>query len=170
MKLVKVVVVLSVFVLSMCVAWLLDEVLGQRHVDRPVIRSETLPILYPCSLVVVGCAVLSGGDHDTTEPTATKYAFEAYVTAYSRESSCHFRKGDLCPMASGRDVYEGAVACPRFLKIGTHISMADQLFVCEDRYAKWLDDKRGLPTIDIFMESHEEALKFGKRKMTVYVR
>lgn len=35
-------------------------------------------------------------------------------------------------------------------------------YVCEDRYAKWLDIKRDMPTVDIFVENESEAIGLDK--------
>jgi hypothetical protein len=77
--------------------------------------------------------------------------FRAVVTQYSRVDSCHTVRNGKCIMASGRPVYVGAAACPDFLDFGTRVSIDGQFYTCEDRYAKWLDKKRGLPTVDIFV-------------------
>lgn len=96
---------------------------------------------------------------------------DVYVTAYSRESSCHNPEGDKCLMASGKDVYEGAIACPRHWPLGTKVYLPglDQIFTCEDRYSLYLDEQRGLPTVDVFMNNHLDAVTFGKQRMTAKV-
>ena len=82
---------------------------------------------------------------------------KAYVTYYTRASSCHNPKyvgGErLCLTAIGKDTQEGrTVACPYSLKLGTGIKINGHEYVCEDRYSKYLDSQRGLPTFDIFFE------------------
>lgn len=77
--------------------------------------------------------------------------FDAYRTEYSRADSCHNIRDGHCLMASGKPVYEGAVACPYSLRLGTKIMIGDDVFTCEDRYARWLDRARGKPTIDVFV-------------------
>lgn len=99
-----------------------------------------------------------------TNPTATK-TFKAVVTQYSRADSCHNKKNGLCLMASGKAVYAGAVACPTFLKLGTHIALQGKIYTCEDRYATRLDTQRGLPTIDVFVEANAR----GRAIETIYV-
>jgi len=79
-------------------------------------------------------------------------SFYAKVTQYSYADSCHNIKQGKCLMASGKPVYVGAVACPRFLPLGTKIEVDGSTYRCEDRYATWLDAKRGVPTIDIFVD------------------
>lgn len=161
------------------------------------IKSDDVGIPPPCSLSVVGCEdedfITPGGDLSVMAPTTDKpvtlkydltrtagtgvigktvlsnVQITAYVTAYSRESSCHYPKGKACLMASGKDVYEGAAACPYSLKLGQEVRVSGRTFKCEDRYAKRLDTIRGLPTIDIFMNSNADAIKWGKKKMEITV-
>lgn len=90
----------------------------------------------------------------TILPTKPKRTFRAVITQYSRADSCHTVKNGKCIMASGRAVYAGAAACPDFLNLGTMVNIDGQSYTCEDRYAKWLDRKRGLPTVDIFVEKN----------------
>jgi hypothetical protein len=78
-------------------------------------------------------------------------SFYAIVTQYSYADSCHNVVEGKCLMASGRAVYVGAVACPRFLPLGTKVEVEGEIYRCEDRYATWVDTKRGMPTIDIFV-------------------
>jgi hypothetical protein len=81
-------------------------------------------------------------------------SFKAVKTQYSRADSCHYKRNGVCLMASGKGVYEGAVACPKFLALGTVVKIEGKLYTCEDRYATRLDKHRGLPTVDIFVESN----------------
>jgi hypothetical protein len=61
-------------------------------------------------------------------------------------------------MASGKIVYEGAVACPRNLKLGTKVIIDGKTYTCEDRYATWLDATRGAPTFDIFVWKNPKGI------------
>lgn len=94
-------------------------------------------------------------------PPAPMIIFQAVITQYSRADSCHTIRKGKCIMASGRPVYVGAAACPIFLDLGTQVNIDGKSYACEDRYAKWLDQKRGLPTIDIFVEKnpHGNSIK-----------
>lgn len=69
-------------------------------------------------------------------------------------------------MASGRQVYSGAVACPGFLKLGTKVIIKGREYVCEDRMAK---KYRQGNYIDIWFLSCDEALKWGRRKVEVNI-
>jgi 3D (Asp-Asp-Asp) domain-containing protein len=87
----------------------------------------------------------------------------ATVTRYSSVESCHLPH---CIMASGKSAYIGAVACPRRIMLGTRLRIAGRLYVCEDRTAKRYDGR-----FDIFtgygQAAHQEALRFGKKTLTV---
>lgn len=83
------------------------------------------------------------------------YRFKARLTEYSRADSCHNKnaKGE-CIMASGKAVYEGAVACPYVFELGTKLRVNGELVTCEDRYQSCLDNRFHLPTIDRFVEEN----------------
>ncbi len=118
-------------------------------------------------------AVVSGPRYETLAVYETQVRnFKAWVTQYSVKDSCHYRnaKGE-CVMKSGRVVYAGAVACPKSLPLGTKIKGYDGKYkcevashTCEDRYANYLDKKRGNPTIDQFALSDPK----GKELKTIY--
>ena len=110
-------------------------------------------------LIIITLGVLSPW------PIKTK-SIEAYITAYSLEDSCHF---EGCVNASGWVPSFGEVACPRDLALGTMVKIQSEVYVCTDRYAKWVDEKRGLPTFDIFMEEHRDAKSFGIHKLKVEI-
>lgn len=75
----------------------------------------------------------------------------ARVTGYDFASSCHNRRGDDCLTASGIPVAEKQAACPRDIPLGSIVVVGDKLYICTDRYARWLDVKYPQnPTIDIF--------------------
>lgn len=89
-----------------------------------------------------------------TAPAEPAQTFQAVLTQYSRADSCHNMRNGKCLMASGRAVYVGAVACPYFLELGTKIVIDGETYTCEDRYAKWLDKRRGMPTVDVFVDNN----------------
>lgn len=100
--------------------------------------------------------------------TALK-SWMAFVTRYTPRDSCHYPKDGKCLTASGRFASEGlTAACPYFLKLGTWIEVNGKKYRCDDRYAKWLDEKRELPTVDLFGGDYDEAIKWGKKKILVY--
>lgn len=95
----------------------------------------------------------------------------AFITQYSILSSCHNKnKAGECLMASGKVVYEGAVACSRSIKLKTRVEIDGKQYTCDDRYSRSLDKKRGLPTFDIYTTSSvKEIKKFGLKKRNVII-
>jgi 3D (Asp-Asp-Asp) domain-containing protein len=67
-------------------------------------------------------------------------------------------------MASGKNVYSGAIACPRNIKLGTKIEINDKVYTCEDRL-----NIRYKNNIDIFMWSKSDALNFGRQNLLAKV-
>lgn len=96
------------------------------------------------------------------------YPLSATFTAYSASP----RQTDDRPreMASMKEVYEGALACPDIYVIkdgkrvwGQKIEIEGLgVFTCEDRMNKRYRDQM---RFDIFMESEEEAWQFGKHQL-----
>lgn len=87
------------------------------------------------------------------------------VTAYSSTPD----QTDSSPfiMASGKHVHDGAVAA-NFLPMGTKIMLPEthgkKIFVVEDKMHRRFSDR-----IDIWMETREEAMQFGKKKILVKI-
>lgn len=100
------------------------------------------------------------------------YPLSAEFTAYSPS----VRQTDDRPreMASGKEVYEGSIACPdRFIikdgkrVFGTRIEIEGLgTFTCEDRMGKRYRDKMNF---DIFMESEDSAWDFGRNQLNFRV-
>jgi hypothetical protein len=85
---------------------------------------------------------------------------EAYIT--------HYRDRGIT--ASGQLTYEGGVACPRSYAFNTKVLIAGTTFVCNDHYAKWVDENRGEETFDIYVnETIAQALQFGIHKEKVEI-
>lgn len=99
-----------------------------------------------------------------------KKVVTASISMYSRVDSCHFPKGNLCLTAIGRDTKEGVtVACPRHIPLGTKVFIEGfGMRVCEDRYAEFVQKQHG-DTYDVFTESHEVAIQFGRRNLQVSI-
>src|SRR5215831_7204444 len=87
------------------------------------------------------------------------------VTAYCHCAKCCGKAGQLA--ANGRMPVAGVTAAgPRSLPLGTRVRIEGiGERIIQDRTPKRFDDR-----IDIFMENHQSALEFGKRKLTVAVR
>ena len=84
--------------------------------------------------------------------------FTAYTPSVAETDS------DPRTMASGNEVYVGAIACPSALEFGTRIRILGMgLYTCEDRMAR--RHRRKQHRFDIFMHSRDEALEFGVREL-----
>lgn len=69
--------------------------------------------------------------------------------------------GNPLIMASGKIVYIGAIACPRYMKFGTVIELKNgKQYTCEDRM-----NVRYNNNFDIFMVEKSEALAFGRKAL-----
>ena len=68
-------------------------------------------------------------------------------------------------MASGSEVYSGAVACPSWIELGTVVKIDGTIYICEDRTSKRYEGR-----FDILMFSYEEAIAWGirKKEVTIY--
>ncbi len=86
--------------------------------------------------------------------------FEAEVTAYS--SSPDETWGDPLITASGREVHDGLVACPRRFPFGTQFRIGSRIYTCWDRLHPRFDHR-----FDIWKPSKQEALQFGKQVLVV---
>ena len=64
--------------------------------------------------------------------------------------------------ASGREVYDGLVACPRRYPFGTRFRIGSRIYTCWDRLHMRFDHR-----FDIWKPSKEEALRFGKRVLVI---
>lgn len=69
-------------------------------------------------------------------------------------------------MASGREVYVGAVAC-NVLALGTEIAIGNAVYTVEDRGARRLFD--GKKHIDVYVSDHWVALQLGVQYSEVII-
>lgn len=100
-----------------------------------------------------------------SEPNQAEYRYiEATVYAYSADEAQTDNKPT--EMASGKEVYNGAIACPQFLDFGQVVEIDGQLYTCEDRMAPRY---RQGNNFDIYKPSAEEAKQWGKRIMRVKI-
>jgi 3D (Asp-Asp-Asp) domain-containing protein len=118
---------------------------------------------------MLACSVLAGvivitstqPGNDIVLPAADSPApFTAEVTAYS--SSPDETWGDPFITASGRQVHDGLVACPRKFPFGTRFRIGSRIYTCWDRLHERFDHR-----FDIWKPSKEEALRFGKQVLVV---
>jgi 3D (Asp-Asp-Asp) domain-containing protein len=94
----------------------------------------------------------------TPEPKAPQIAKSGEWTAYNSEIGQ--TDGDPYTMASGKKVYEGAIA-NNCLDFGTKVKVNGKVKIVEDR----MNSRYGCENFDIYMESHEEAIKFGRQEL-----
>lgn len=118
---------------------------------------------------ILACSALAGTIVLTAAPRGTDVVlpvmeipkhFPAEVTAYS--SSPDETWGDPFITASGREVHEGLVACPRKFPFGTRFRIGKRIYTCWDRLHRRFDDR-----FDIWKPSKQEALQFGKKVLIV---
>jgi len=132
----------------------------------------TLTVVNSSGLELHVRANSSTASHKEDSVTEMAMMMRAVVTGYSSKDSCHYPVAEGCLTASGKIAREGMVACSYLHPFGTEFLINGKLYVCEDRYATWLDRMRGLETVDIFMGYGEEAYgiakKFGRKELTVY--
>lgn len=66
-------------------------------------------------------------------------------------------------MASGKKVYIGSIACPNGYEFGDKIKIENMgIYTCEDRMNARYRDKQNF---DIYFESYDEAIKFGRKEL-----
>jgi 3D (Asp-Asp-Asp) domain-containing protein len=90
--------------------------------------------------------------------------FLASVTAYCSCEKCCGKSDGIT--ASGIKAHWGMVAAPRWLPFGTKLKIEgfDTVFTVEDRGGAIKGNR-----LDIWFPSHEEALKFGVKRLRVEV-
>jgi len=92
------------------------------------------------------------------------YSEDLYtITAYCPKECCCGRFADGVT-ASGKEVKRGMVAC-NIVPFGTKLEIEGKKYVVEDRGSKKYFDKQ--KRIDIYFETHEEAVRFGVRHAEV---
>lgn len=89
----------------------------------------------------------------------------AIITAYCACALCCGQPGQ--PTASGRMPAAGrTIAAPRSIPFGTRIRIDGVGWrIAEDRTARRYDGR-----IDVFMRTHSDAVKFGKRKAQIEIK
>jgi 3D (Asp-Asp-Asp) domain-containing protein len=75
---------------------------------------------------------------------------------------------DPTTMASGKTVYVGAIACPAQYEFGTEIEIRGMgIYVCEDRMN--IRYRHG-EYFDIFFQSYNDAIQFGRQTLEYRVK
>jgi 3D (Asp-Asp-Asp) domain-containing protein len=95
---------------------------------------------------------------EVKEKIETTGQFSAYNAEVGQTDS------DPFTMASGKKVYEGAIA-NNCLKFGTKIKVNGVIKIVEDR----MNSRYGCNNFDIFMNDHDEAIRFGRKEMVYEV-
>ena len=67
-------------------------------------------------------------------------------------------------MASGKRVYESAIACPRWLELNTIVEIFDKKYTCEDRMNIRYENH-----FDIMMWDYQDAMDFGRQILKVKI-
>ena len=84
------------------------------------------------------------------------------ITAYtSNQNETDSRPRE---MASGKEVYDGAIACPSKLKFGHKVVVNGKEYTCEDRMNKRYRDGNNF---DVWVPDLDVALEFGVRRLAV---
>lgn len=100
-----------------------------------------------------------------TIPNDQIETYTATVTAYTAIETCR----DRCTMASGKQAYVGAAACPRDIPLGTWVDIQGiGIVVCEDRTAQRVDGR-----FDVFFgyaaDDYARAIQFGKSQREITI-
>jgi len=99
---------------------------------------------------------------EIVEPVYLKEVGRVYgtVTAYTNR----VEETDSTPniTASGKQVKEGYIACPRYLPFGTKVEIDNKIYECQD-----VMSVRYPHRFDIFFFDLEKALKFGKQEKEI---
>jgi 3D (Asp-Asp-Asp) domain-containing protein len=91
-------------------------------------------------------------------PSAKSEAMGAEFTAYNAEVGQ--TDADPFTMASGKKVYDGAIA-NNCLDFGTKVKVNGKIKIVEDR----MNSRYDCDHFDIFMDSHAEAVAFGRQNL-----
>lgn len=112
------------------------------------------------TIVIVNEAVIRPAEASTAtpEPKAPQNAKSGEWTAYNSEVGQ--TDADPYTMASGKRVYEGAIA-NNCLDFGTKVKVNGKIKVVEDR----MNSRYDCDHFDIYMASHDEAIKFGRQNI-----
>jgi 3D (Asp-Asp-Asp) domain-containing protein len=110
------------------------------------------------TIIIEASHAQTTNDAQKEEEAPQNAKIEAEFTAYSKGDG--YTPGTT--MASTKEVYEGAVACPSKYDFGTKIKVNGKTYTCEDRMAKRFRDGE---YFDIYMESQDEALRFGRQQL-----
>lgn len=101
-------------------------------------------------------------------------SIEAELTAYCNNQSCSGQWGSQTAMQTKTRL--GVVAAPPNIPLGSILYIpelenykSDGMFDVEDRGGAIKVKEDGTYVIDVWVSSHEEAIKFGRKKTTIYL-
>lgn len=113
-------------------------------------------------------APLSNDAESNTNNSTLKeslYSIEVDVTHYCACSKCCGDNDRYT--ASGKKVKKGMVAMSSYYPFGTQIMIDDVMYTVEDRGGSGIEND--IHRVDIYVTSHEEALKLGRFKTTAEI-
>lgn len=158
--------------------WLVEErKRATKELSNTIAKVITNSIFYTFLALLTGCILIAGysGYLTLKERSVIKYQREeapepehvlvsATITAYSSSPD----ETDDTPFltASGNLVKHGTLACPSKYSFGTIILIEGKKYTCEDRMNKRF---RNIERFDIWVESKQDAYKWGKRELTIKV-
>ena len=85
---------------------------------------------------------------------------------YAYNSTVEQTDDDPFTMASGNQVYDGAIACPTRIPFGTKVQIKDKMYTCEDRMGEYYRDKN---YFDIWMPEVEQAKQWGIKGLRIKI-
>ncbi len=142
-------------------------------IDIPVetcYHHQTMKIWHIVVNTGVIAAILATSFSFATTVEAEPYILNAVVTAYS--STPEETDDDPFITASGSYVYDGTIACPMFIPLGTLVILDGRVYTCEDRMGLRIrkhDGEDSLYHFDIWKETKHDALKYGRQTHSVIV-
>ena len=87
------------------------------------------------------------------------------ATAYTAHETCPRGRIENCIDASGkRPIPDATLACGRNYPKGTRFQIAGRGWTCTDRTHIRYDGR-----IDLFLSDYQEAIKFGKQKLMIFL-
>lgn len=106
-------------------------------------------------------------ERELGETELIKVAYTKYVTLTAYSSTVDQCDSTPFITANGTHVHDGTIAA-NFLRFGTKVRIpeyfGDQIFTVEDRTHPRYGDR-----VDIWMETRQQALNFGKRRLKIEV-
>ena len=88
------------------------------------------------------------------DPEDSALAVDVIATAYCLTGT----------MASGLEVYDGAIACPRYIPLKSRVEINGITYICEDRMNLRFPDR-----YDIWMSDCDDCMEFGKRTLNIKI-